>query len=140
MGEGCTMTYLSRFRLVLSTIATAPIRFYQRFISPLTPATCRYAPSCSNYAVEAVMAHGIFKGFLLASWRVLRCNPWSRGGVDHVPPKGRWKPDEWIAPRDWPGHETIEEPMPMGLAPTETPDLPVDAGIREDASGVHKRS
>ena len=64
-----------------------PIRIYQRFVSPLTPPRCRYYPSCSAYAVTAVQKHGIIMGTVLAVWRLLRCNPWSMGGVDHVPDK-----------------------------------------------------
>jgi uncharacterized protein len=63
------------------------IRIYQRFISPLFPARCRYYPTCSAYAVEAIRVHGPWRGLMLASWRVLRCNPLSNGGLDPVPPK-----------------------------------------------------
>jgi len=53
----------------------------------LTPAgTCKYHPSCSQYAIDAFREHGLFKGAALAAWRVLRCNPWSQGGVDYVNP------------------------------------------------------
>ena len=62
-----------------------PIRFYQRFISPLTPATCRFMPTCSTYAIEAIRKHGPFKGLALAVWRILRCNPWGGSGYDPVP-------------------------------------------------------
>jgi putative membrane protein insertion efficiency factor len=62
-----------------------PIRFYQRFISPYTPPTCRFTPSCSQYAIEAIRKHGPFKGFALAVWRILRCNPWGGSGYDPVP-------------------------------------------------------
>ena len=63
---------------------TAPIRLYQRFVSPALPARCKYHPTCSEYAVQAVRSYGILKGTVLAVWRVLRCNPWSRGGIDPV--------------------------------------------------------
>lgn len=62
-----------------------PIRFYQKYISPLTPATCRFTPSCSHYAIEAIRKHGPFKGLALAVWRILRCNPWGGSGYDPVP-------------------------------------------------------
>ena len=62
-----------------------PIRFYQRFISPLTPPTCRFTPTCSNYAIQAIRKHGPFKGLALAVWRILRCNPWGGSGYDPVP-------------------------------------------------------
>src|SRR6478735_4782854 len=67
----------------------APIRFYQRFITPYTPATCRYYPTCSAYAVPALRMHGAVIGTGLTIWRLLRCNPWSSGGIDHVPAKGQ---------------------------------------------------
>ncbi len=70
-----------------------PIRGYQILISPLTPPTCRFHPSCSAYAVESLRTHGAIKGFILGTWRVLRCNPWNSGGLDPVPSRGRWKPD-----------------------------------------------
>lgn len=63
------------------------IRIYQRFISPLTPATCRFYPSCSAYAVTALRRHGLVKGSWLAMRRLMRCHPWNPGGVDHVPPR-----------------------------------------------------
>ncbi|MCM1523362.1 MAG: membrane protein insertion efficiency factor YidD [Ruminococcus sp.] len=61
------------------------IKFYKRFISSNLPPRCRYYPSCSSYAMEAVGKHGALKGTLLAAGRILRCNPFSRGGVDKVP-------------------------------------------------------
>jgi putative membrane protein insertion efficiency factor len=67
------------------------IRIYQKTISPLLGEVCRYYPSCSHYGYEAMSVHGAFKGTILTAWRVLRCNPWSAGGVDEVPPRGRWK-------------------------------------------------
>ena len=66
-------------------ILILPIRFYQKFISPLTPPTCRFTPTCSHYAVEAIRKHGPFKGLALAVWRILRCNPWGGSGYDPVP-------------------------------------------------------
>ena len=66
------------------SVLTAPIRFYQRAISPALPARCKYHPSCSEYAVAAVRRYGVLRGIVLAVWRLLRCNPWSHGGVDFV--------------------------------------------------------
>ena len=63
------------------------IKFYQRRISPLFPPQCKYYPTCSQYAVTAIERFGLFKGGLLAVWRILRCNPFSNGGVDLVPEK-----------------------------------------------------
>jgi putative membrane protein insertion efficiency factor/ribonuclease P protein component len=61
------------------------VLFYQKCISPLTPPTCRYVPTCSEYAIIALQRHGLFKGSFLAVKRVLRCNPWHPGGYDPVP-------------------------------------------------------
>lgn len=66
------------------SLLVAILRFYQRWISPAFGQRCRYYPSCSEYAVQAVERFGIVRGLLLATWRLLRCNPWSRGGVDLV--------------------------------------------------------
>lgn len=63
------------------------VRFYRRILSPLKPPCCKYYPSCSEYALQAIDMHGAVKGTLLAVWRVLRCNPWSIGGIDPVPEK-----------------------------------------------------
>jgi putative membrane protein insertion efficiency factor len=68
----------------LRSAVVAPVRFYQRFISPGLPRRCKYHPSCSEYAVEAVKRFGILRGVVLAAWRLLRCNPLSDGGVDFV--------------------------------------------------------
>ena len=62
-----------------------PIRFYRKYISPLKPPTCRFTPTCSQYAIEAIRKHGPFKGVALAVWRILRCNPWGGSGYDPVP-------------------------------------------------------
>lgn len=67
----------------MRALALAPIRFYQRVISPAIPAHCRYYPTCSHYAVGAIRRYGVLRGLVLAGWRLLRCNPWSHGGVDH---------------------------------------------------------
>jgi len=69
---------------VIKAIVLAPIRFYSRFISPALPARCKYHPSCSAYAVQAIERFGILRGLVLAVWRVLRCNPFSHGGFDPV--------------------------------------------------------
>jgi putative membrane protein insertion efficiency factor len=63
----------------------ALVRFYQRFLSGLKPPTCRYYPSCSEYAAQAVAHRGLVRGLLLAAWRLLRCNPFSPGGYDPGP-------------------------------------------------------
>jgi putative membrane protein insertion efficiency factor len=65
-------------------IVLLPLHLYRRVISPALGQHCRYHPSCSEYALEAVRTYGVFRGSVLAGWRVLRCNPWSRGGMDPV--------------------------------------------------------
>lgn len=65
-------------------VGVAPVRFYQRFVSPALPRRCKYHPTCSAYAVTAIRRYGILRGLVLAVWRLLRCNPWSHGGVDFV--------------------------------------------------------
>lgn len=68
----------------LRSIVVAPIRLYQTVISPLLPRSCKYEPTCSHYAVDAVRTEGVLRGLVLAGWRILRCNPWSHGGYDPV--------------------------------------------------------
>ena len=84
----------------LRSVVASPIRAYQRFISPGLPRRCKYHPTCSEYAVGAIRRYGVLRGAVLALWRLLRCNPWSHGGVDFVenqrlfrprtPPTARW--------------------------------------------------
>ena len=69
---------------VLRSLAIAPIRFYQRAVSPALPRRCKYHPTCSEYAVQAIRVHGVARGLVLAGWRLLRCNPLSNGGIDRV--------------------------------------------------------
>ncbi|WP_340112165.1 membrane protein insertion efficiency factor YidD [Maribellus mangrovi] len=72
---------------VFRWIFLIPVYIYKYAISPLTPASCRHIPTCSEYAVQAIKIHGPFKGFLLAVRRISRCNPWGTEGYDPVPPK-----------------------------------------------------
>lgn len=65
-------------------LVLAPIRLYQRVISPSLPRRCKYEPTCSRYAVQAIGRYGILRGLVLAGWRLVRCNPWSHGGFDPV--------------------------------------------------------
>jgi putative membrane protein insertion efficiency factor len=93
-------------RILLATIA-----FYRRWLSPalhsLSPGGCRYVPTCSEYAAVAIATHGPLRGSALALWRLLRCNPFTRGGLDQVPPR---------RPRDAAGRNTPaifpHEPLP----------------------------
>ncbi len=73
---------------IAARAVTGLIRGYQLTISPLTGPRCKFYPSCSHYGIEAVRVHGAATGTALAAWRVLRCNPWSNGGVDDVPAPG----------------------------------------------------
>lgn len=66
----------------------APVRWYRRFLSPLKPPMCRFAPTCSQYTIEALELHGVFKGAWLALRRIARCHPFCEGGHDPVPPRG----------------------------------------------------
>jgi putative membrane protein insertion efficiency factor len=69
---------------VARALIAAPIRLYQRAVSPALPRRCKYHPSCSTYAVQAIRRYGILRGLVLAAWRLVRCNPWSHGGLDPV--------------------------------------------------------
>jgi putative membrane protein insertion efficiency factor len=73
-------------------LAVLPIRAYQRVLSPMLGNRCRYYPSCSEYAAQAVGRFGILRGLVLAGWRLLRCNPWSDGGFDPVEDQRLFKP------------------------------------------------
>ena len=76
----------------MKKVLIALIRFYQREISGhKTYGSCKYCPTCSNYAIQAIEIHGAFKGSMLAAYRILRCNPFSKGGYDPVPEKKEGK-------------------------------------------------
>ena len=77
---------------LLRALVVAPIRIYQKLVSPLFGARCKYYPSCSEYAAQAITKFGILRGLVLAGWRVLRCNPWSHGGVDPVEDQRLFRP------------------------------------------------
>jgi putative membrane protein insertion efficiency factor len=83
---GATHAVIDLLRRVPALALIGMIRAYQSVISPMTGPTCKYYPSCSQYALTAVRRHGALRGTGLALWRLLRCNPWSLGGVDDVPP------------------------------------------------------
>ena len=73
------------FRQLLIRLRVAPILFYRRYVSPLMPPSCRFTPTCSQYALEAIRKHGPFKGLYLAVRRLLRCHPFGGSGYDPVP-------------------------------------------------------
>ena len=88
---------IKQFTLILSflpnKVLIGLVWVYQKTISPLLGPRCKYWPSCSNYTLTALRTHNIFKALLLSVWRIVRCNPFSQGGLDPVPTKGSWLPD-----------------------------------------------
>jgi putative membrane protein insertion efficiency factor/ribonuclease P protein component len=96
-GAGAPRTGIARVMHALGwplrSLLLGLIWVYRHTISPMLPPTCRYHPSCSAYGFEALQVHGALKGTALTGWRVLRCNPFTRGGLDPVPPRGAWRPD-----------------------------------------------
>lgn len=80
-----------KFSFSLSGLLLLLIWCYKKAISPMLPRCCRFTPTCSAYAAEAIMTHGVLKGLCLAAWRLLRCQPFCRGGYDPVPPRGSWR-------------------------------------------------
>ena len=75
---------------MMKKIFILPIKFYKACISPLLGTNCRFVPTCSEYMMQAIEIHGVIKGLMLGIWRILRCNPFGKGGYDPVPPKHRW--------------------------------------------------
>jgi uncharacterized protein len=77
----------------VTRLAVGLVRLYQVLVSPLLPeGTCKYHPSCSQYAIDALRTHGVGRGTVLAGWRLLRCNPWSAGGVDRAEEQTLFRP------------------------------------------------
>jgi putative membrane protein insertion efficiency factor len=76
---------MSLLKKIVVNLLVGLIRMYQLAVSPFNPACCKYHPTCSSYAIEAIKAHGPWRGLVFAAWRLLRCNPWSQGGADPVP-------------------------------------------------------
>jgi len=76
---------------ILTWLLLLPVHFYRRVISPMTPPSCRYTPTCSTYAIEALRRHGPFKGLYLAIARILSCHPWGGHGYDPVPDEFHWR-------------------------------------------------
>lgn len=87
----------------LTRVLLAPIRAYQRWISPAFPRRCRYEPTCSAYATEAIRELGPIRGAILAVWRLLRCNPFSKGGIDDVADRKLFRD----TPAEHDHHETV---------------------------------
>ena len=78
-------------RHIVRSVLAFPIIVYQKLVSPLLPSACRYYPSCSHYAHQAILRHGLAKGVFLGSARILRCSPLFAGGNDQVPHARRWR-------------------------------------------------
>ena len=91
------MNSISRF---FSSMATLAVRGYQLILSPFLPNCCRYAPSCSHYAIEAIERHGALRGGYLSAARLLRCHPWASWGFDPVPENFTYRP--WRKPSEQP--------------------------------------
>lgn len=91
------MTTLRRFARYLGwpfvMLLVGAIKLYKLAISPLLGPKCKFYPTCSTYAIDALLQHGLFKGTVLATYRIGRCHPWQLGGLDPVPAKGAWRPD-----------------------------------------------
>jgi uncharacterized protein len=83
-------------------LVTSPIVVYQRLISPALPRRCKYEPTCSRYAVQAIREFGVARGLVLGVWRLLRCNPFSYGGYDPVEAQSVFKRGHHHAPQDGP--------------------------------------
>lgn len=114
--RGVDLTLGRAVRALLSGL----ILGYQRLISPMMGPRCRFYPSCSSYALEAVRVHGAAKGTALATARVCRCHPWNAGGVDPVPPRGAWKPEPYVPLED---HEDVRAALAaQSLSSTPDPD------------------
>lgn len=126
---------MRRWRSPLAWLLIQPIRFYQRFITPYTPATCRHYPTCSSYAVMCLREHGAAKGLLLGTWRILRCNPWSSGGVDYPPTRGGWRalPSRPTYRDDAGRPPSGEPPVVTASRPSQDTVIPMTVTSRPDA-------
>ena len=93
------------------------IGLYQKYISPMKPPCCRFTPTCSSYFIEALSKRGLIVGSLLGIWRILRCNPFSRGGYDPVPERG-WRNPKGLLP------------------PIEVGEIPQDEKLEKDTRNV----
>ena len=83
-------------RLLLAILLT-PIRLYQRFVSPALPRRCKYEPTCSAYAMQAIRELGLARGTILAAWRLARCNPFSHGGYDPIEARALFRPKPGVS-------------------------------------------
>lgn len=93
------------------TLVLLPVHAYQRLISPALPRRCKYEPTCSAYAIQAIREMGVVRGVILAAWRLARCNPWSHGGYDPVEARTLFRPREEATP---------DPSAPLGRSPEGT--------------------
>lgn len=107
----------------------ALIFVYQKVLSPVLGPRCRFYPSCSSYAAEAITVHGPFKGVALGAWRIARCHPWNSGGIDMVPQRGSWRP----------GPDPTDEPAGGGAPAENRSDLTLITQTQRSA-GRHPKS
>ncbi len=119
---------------VVRLLLTVLIVGYRRLISPMLGQRCRFYPSCSAYALEAIQVHGAAKGTVLATARVCRCHPWNPGGVDHVPAVGAWKPEPYVPLTSRDGLPS--EIAPRVTAPSTTPTAGDTGGPTTDRSAA----
>lgn len=124
----------SKLVLLPASFARLLIHLYQHTLSKALGPRCKYFPSCSHYADKAFEVHGFFKGSLLTLWRLLRCNPFSDGGVDYVPLKGTWT-NPWTGPGSISDETYNLTPANAGVAEmkvTGVPSSAVQACAREE--------
>lgn len=115
----------------MRSIVVLPIKAYQRAVSPALPRSCKYHPSCSQYAVEAVSGYGVARGLVLAGWRVLRCNPLSDGGFDPVERQRLFRRSPAMGPSSKTGPATV-----LGLGPSSPVQPPVELSSLAELSSV----
>lgn len=118
---------------VLRLLLTGLIVGYRRLVSPMLGSRCRFYPSCSAYALEAITVHGAAKGSALATARICRCHPWTPGGVDHVPPKGAWKAVPYVALEDF---SDVRAALDAEAARAGAPHPPKPARSADDRSAA----
>ena len=100
------------------------VKLYRKFISPIKPPCCRFTPTCSAYAIEAFTKRGFFVGFILTVWRILRCNPFSKGGYDPVPERGFKNPKPPLIEAACDEQKTCENPPKKENLPADSEKTP----------------
>ena len=123
------------------------VRLYKKILSPILPNSCRFTPTCSSYAIEAFEKRGFFAGFILTVWRILRCNPFCKGGYDPVPEKGfrrvkcpeaQHTDSETAASKDNSEAQNAtlpdREDSPEAIGAEPTPDFAEDSSAKQEVS------